>query len=322
MKYLSVQETAAHLTACESAEILIHRSPDGDCIGSGYALLYALRQMGKKARVVCHDPIPERYHFMLPEVQTLELFHPELIVAVDVADEKLLGDGLLEQYTGKIDLCIDHHISNTEYAEALCLDGQAAAAAQVLYAVLKEMPVTITKEIAACLYTGLATDTGCFMYDNVSPRTLRIAAEIMEQHPDIPYAQINRNMFIVKSMGRIRLDQLLAGQLESALDGQCMLICVTRSLMEEYGLDESELEGIAGFPLQVEGVQVGIVMKEREKGVFKVSMRSADWVNVSAICQTLGGGGHIKAAGCTINGSAEEAKRILIDAVAKGMAKA
>ncbi len=319
MKHRSVQETAQRLLQCESACILIHRSPDGDCIGSGYALAYALRQLGKKARVICNDPIPERYHFMLPEAETLELFQPERIISVDVADEKLLGDELQKQYAGKVDLCIDHHISNTEYAEELCLDGKAAAACQVVYEILTEMGVTITKEIAVCLYTGIATDTGCFMYDNVGARTLRIAADLMELHPEIPYAMINRNLFIVKSMGRIRLDQILVQQLESHLDGQCMVICVTQKLMQEYGIDDAELEGIAGFPLQVEGAQVGIVLKEREDGVFRVSMRSADWVNVSEICAALGGGGHVKAAGCTVSGSAEEAKRILVDAVAKGM---
>lgn len=322
MKHVSVQETAARLCACESAYILIHRSPDGDCIGSGYALQYALRSLGKKARVLCSDEIPARYHFMLPEAETLEMFYPDLIVSVDVADEKLLGDSLLEEYSGRVNLCIDHHISNTGYAEALCLDGKAAAACQVLYEILTEMSVTITKEIAVCLYTGIATDTGCFMYDNVGPRTLRIAAELMQVHPDIPYAKINRNMFVVKSMGRMKLDSILSGQLESYLDGKCMLVCITQKLMQEYGIEDSELEGIAGFPLQVEGAEVSIVMKEREENVFRVSMRSADQVNVSEICQSLGGGGHIKAAGCTVTGTPEEVKQILTEAVTKGMAKA
>lgn len=322
MKERTVKETAQRLLQCESAYILIHRSPDGDCIGSGYALLYALRSLGKKARVLCSDAIPERYHFMLPEAETLEMFYPDLIVSVDVADEKLLGDSLLEEYEGRTDLCIDHHISNTGYAKELCLDGKAAAACQVVYEILREMPVTITKEIAACLYTGMATDTGCFMYDNVGPRTLHIIAELMEAHPDIPYASINRQMFVVKSMGRMKLDGILTNQLERYLDGACTLVCVTQKLMQEYGIDDAELEGIAGFPLQVEGTEVSVVMKEREDGAFRVSMRSADRVNVSAICQTLGGGGHVKAAGCTVSGTAEEAKRILLDAVTKGMAKA
>ncbi len=319
MRELTVKETAARLLEAESAYILIHRSPDGDCIGSGYALALALRSLGKKARVFCSDPIPERYHFMLPKAETLEHFEPDMIISADVADEKLFGDELLKQYEGKTDLCIDHHISNSGYAKELCLDGKAAAACQVVYEVLQAMNISLTREMAVCLYTGIATDTGGFMHDNISPRTLRIIADIMEQYPDIPYSIINRNMFIVKSMGRMQLDKVLTEQLESYADGKCMLVCVTKELIEKYGIDDGELDGIAGFPLQVEGTEVSVVMKEREKGVFRVSMRSVDKVNVSRICMTFGGGGHIKAAGCSIKGTAEEAKKLLVEAVMKGM---
>lgn len=321
MKELTVKETAKRLLEAGDAYILIHRSPDGDCIGSGYALAMALRSIGRRAKVLCSDIISERYRFMLPKEDTADNFEPDIIISVDVADEKLLGDDLLDQYAGKVDLCIDHHISNMCYAKELCLDGKAAAACQVVYEILKEMGICITKEMAICLYTGIATDTGCFMYDNVSPDTLRITAEIMEQHNDIRYSVINRNMFIVKSMGRMKLDSILTEQLESYLDGKCILVCITKELIDKYNIEESELEGIAGFPLQVENAQVGIVMKEREENTFRISMRSADNVNVSEICKKFGGGGHIKAAGCSIKSTAEEAKIMLIEAVMKGMQK-
>lgn len=319
MKEVSVKEAAKRLLDAESAVIIIHRSPDGDCIGSGYALAMALRSLGKKAKVICNDEIPSRYHFMLPKEETLEYFEPDIIIASDVADEKLFGDNIFEQYAGKVDLCIDHHISNSGYAKELCLDGKAAAACQVVYEILNEMNIPITKEIAVCLYTGIATDTGCFMYSNTGSRTLRIVAEIMEQHPDINYSNINRAMFVVKSMGRMQLDKIMTEQLESYLDGKCMVVCITKELMEKYSIDDSELEGVSGFPLQVEGTEVSIVLKERETGVFRVSMRSADWVNVSAICQNFGGGGHVKAAGCSIEGTADRAKKLLVEAVRKGM---
>lgn len=319
MKEVSVKEAAKRLLDAESAVIIIHRSPDGDCIGSGYALAMALRSLGKKAKVICNDEIPSRYHFMLPKEETLEYFEPDIIIASDVADEKLFGDNIFEQYAGKVDLCIDHHISNSGYAKELCLDGKAAAACQVVYEILNEMNIPITKEIAVCLYTGIATDTGCFMYSNTGSRTLRIVAEIMEQHPDINYSNINRAIFVVKRMGRMQLDKIMTEQLESYLDGKCMVVCITKELMEKYSIDDSELEGVSGFPLQVEGTEVSIVLKERETGVFRVSMRSADWVNVSAICQNFGGGGHVKAAGCSIEGTADRAKKLLVEAVRKGM---
>ncbi len=319
MNALGIKETAERLLDCDYAYILIHRSPDGDCIGAGYALLYALRAMGKKARVYCSDEIPERYRFMLPECETLDEFQPEIIISVDIADEQLFGDNL-SCFKGKVDLAIDHHISNTGFAKETCLDGKAAAACQVIYEIFREMGVEITREIAVCLYTGIATDTGCFMYDNAGARTHAIAGEIMAMHPDIPYGIINRNMFTVKSMGRMKLDAILAGRLESYFDGRCTLVCVTKPMIDEYAIRDADLEGIAGFPLQVEGAEVGVVLKEREAGVFRVSMRSADKVNVSEICASLGGGGHIKAAGCSVSGTEEEAKAVILGAVAKGLA--
>lgn len=319
MQQLTMEETAKWLKSCEDAYILIHQSPDGDCVGAGYALAQMLHQMGKRASVHCSDPIPERYQFMLPKEQPQEVFEPKCIIAVDVADVKLLGSRIKEKYGASVDLCIDHHISNVEYAKALLLNGKASATCEILYALSKLLPVTITDAIAVCLYTGIATDTGCFQYDNVGADTHRAVAALMECCPTVRYSWINRQMFAVKSIGRLQLEQLLIDRLERYLDGKCILICVTQEFLKKFHVDEAELDGIAGFPLQVEGAEVGITMKEREPGKFRISMRSADQVNVSAICQTLGGGGHIKAAGCLVCGTAEEAREKLLQAVTEGL---
>lgn len=316
MKQLTMEETAQWLMQCEDAYILIHQSPDGDCVGAGYALAEMLCQMGKRASVHCNDPIPNRYQFMLPEQQTQTEFAPQCIITVDVADPKLLGK--LEGTLGKaVDLCIDHHNSNVEYAANRYLDGGASATCEILYALAKLLPVTITRHIAECLYTGIATDTGCFQYDNVSALTHHTAAALMECYPEGRYCWINRKMFAVKSFGRLKLEQLLIDHLESYLDGKCILICITQAFLQQFEVDEAELEGIAGFPLQVEGVEIGITMKEKEPGKFRISMRSADQVDVSAICQMLGGGGHLKASGCFLTGTADKVRKMLLDAAAK-----
>lgn len=169
------------------------------------------------------------------------------MLAVDVADPKLLGS-LQEPYGSRVDLCIDHHISNTGYAARLCLDGQAAAACQVLYEIMQFLPVQMTQHLATCLYTGMATDTGCFQYDNTGARTHQIVAELMTQCPAVPYGRINRNLFAVKSLGRLQMEKMLTDQLESHLGGACMMICVTQALLKQFGVAESELDGVAGFP--------------------------------------------------------------------------
>lgn len=318
MQQLTLEETARWLTQCEDAYILIHQSPDGDCVGAGYALAEMLHQMGKRASVHCSDPIPERYQFMLPKGVPQEPFAPKCIIAVDVADPKLLGK--LESLFGKaVDLCIDHHSSNVEYAANRYLDSAASATCEILYQLTQLLSVTITDEIAVCLYTGIATDTGCFQFDNVSAETHRVVASLMECCPQVRYSWINRQMFAVKSFGRLQLEQLLIDRMESYLGGKCILICVTQEFLRQFEVDEAELDGIAGFPLQVEGAEVGITMKEKEPGKFRISMRSADQADVSAICRTLGGGGHVKASGCSLAGTAAEVRRKLLDAVAKGL---
>ncbi len=313
---MNIAETAAWLQTCEQAMILIHQSPDGDCIGSGYALAALLRLMGKHAVVRCSDPIAACYAFLTQDGEDTVDESIAAVISVDVADRKLLGD-LDAVYGDRVQLAIDHHMTHRAFAAECCLYSQAAAACEIVYAIAKQLPVAMTEQIACCLYTGIATDTGCFQFDNVTPNTLRAAADLMEQFPDVRYAQINRAMFAVKSMGRLHLEQKLTDQMRSYFNGKCIIICITLEFLQTYGMDQAEVDGLARFPLQVEGAEVGITLKERETNVFKISMRSADRVDVAAICKQFGGGGHIKAAGCLIEGTAEEVIQKLTDAVGR-----
>ena len=320
MQKLDFQQTAEFLRNCEDAYILIHQSPDGDCIGSGYSLQAVLRRMGKRAKVLCADPIPSRFDFLLP-AEPEEEFEPKCIIAADVADPKLFGS-CFEQYRDCVDLCIDHHISNLHYAERTLLHPDAAAACEVLYGLYRFMDIPFTEQIAKCLYTGIATDTGCFKFDNTTAETHICAAEIMREFPDIRYGLINREMFDVKSPSRLRAEMLMLQAMEYYLDGRCAMICVTQELLAQTGMAENDAEGMANLPIQPEGVEVGVTLREREPNVYKISLRSAKDVNVSAICQTLGGGGHVKAAGCLLKGTLEEVKAALLEAVRKGMKQA
>ena len=169
-----------------------------------------------------------------------------------------------------------------------------------------------------CLYTGIATDSGCFKFECTTPRAHEIAAE-MKRTYDINFAKINRNMFDVKSRGRMKLDAQLTDLMEEYLDGRVVIICITQEKMKELGVAMEELEGFAPKTIQLEGTEVGILMRERDDGVFKCSFRSAEKVNVSQICQTLGGGGHARAAGCSASGEISEIKEYLVEAVRKAL---
>ncbi len=313
---IDFNSAAEMLKNCKSAYILIHQSPDGDCIGAGTALYYILRGMGKKARVICSDTIPKRYDFMHEEYAEEE-FEPELIIAADVADEKLLGK-YKEVYGGKVDLCIDHHISNTGYAKNTLVRPDASAACEVVYELIKILNVDIDDKLTKCIYTGIATDTGCFKYENTTARCHEIVAEL-KRISDVNFAWINRIMFDVKSRGRLKMESMAVDSMEHFLDGKCTMISITMEMLEKMDVDASELEGIAGIPLQVEGVEVGVTIKQRDEDSYKISMRSANDANVSEICSLLGGGGHIKAAGCLLHGSLEDVKKQIIEAVAKGL---
>lgn len=315
--YIGYSEAETFLRNCEDAVIITHQSPDGDCIGAGYGLKDILAELGVRSRVVCSDEIPQRYSFMTDGIEN-EDFEPKTIIAVDIADTKLMGR-YEEIYGSKVQLCIDHHESNKNYAEMTLLRPKATAACEVIYNLAKYMEVNISIHCATCLYTGIATDSGCFKYDCTTPRAHEIAAEMKRCYNEINFARINRYMFEVKTKGRMILEAKFSDLMEDYIGGKLVIVAVTMDMMENMGISAPEMEGLAPITLQLEDTEVGVLMREREPGEFKCSFRSADEINVSEICQTLGGGGHAKAAGCTIKGNVETAKAAVIAAVEKAL---
>ena len=313
--FIGFSEAEVFLRNCKDAVIVIHQNPDGDCIGAGFGLKDILAELGVRSRVVCHDEIPSRYDF-ITSVGLGEEFAPQTVIAVDIADNKLMGR-YNEVYGERVQLCIDHHISNKDYAEKTLLRGNAAAACEVIYDLAKYMGVKITEHCATCLYTGIATDSGCFKYDCTTPRSHEIAAEMMRCY-NINFARINRYMFDVKSAGRMKLESKITEIMETYLGGKLNIITVTKQIAEDMGIDMDELEGFAPITIQLEKSEVGIFIRERDND-FKCSFRSANDVNVSQICQTLGGGGHAKAAGCSMTGELSDIKKQLIEAVERAI---
>ena len=259
--------------------------------------------------VVCPDKIPEKFGYLIKEY---EAFEPETVVAVDIADEKLLGS-LYDRYSGRIALCIDHHSSNTKYAEMLYLEADAAAACECIYNVINELGTKITPYMASCLYTGIATDTGCFKFSNTTPRSHRYAAELIEKGAD--YGEINRVMFEVKSRGRIAMERKVLENIEFYYGGRCAVITVTRDMIKETGCPLGDLDGVTAMSRQIEGVQIGVTIKEKPDGKYKVSLRTFEPYNAADICAVFGGGGHIRAAGCEFSCDIESAKRQLLSAI-------
>lgn len=312
---ISLRDAADRLRKMEDVYILSHQSPDGDTLGSAAALCRALRSMGKRAQFFCSDEIPEKYDYLFENLEE-QHFAPGNIVSVDIADVQLFGKRL-SRYAERVDLCIDHHGSNTGYASDYVVCPEAAATTEMIYDIMQFLGVPIDTASASCIYTGISTDTGCFKYTNATPRTYRIAAEMMEKGVDA--ARINRLMFDVKSRARMEIERRVLDTMEFFLEDACAIICVTRKMVEESGAGEGDMDGLAAMPRQVEGVLVGITLREKEDSVFKISVRTTRKIDASAICVRFGGGGHPAAAGCVLQGDPQTVKQRLIEAVSEEM---
>ncbi len=314
-KKLNLRGVCRFLKTHDDYIILTHISPDGDTLGSAYALALGLRSIGKRAMVVCNDEIPPKYDYFVKRA-ALKSFDYKTIIAVDVADAKLLGS-LYEGYEDKIELTIDHHISNTHYAKNLYLDASASATAECIYEILKKLRIKISLLMATALYTGIATDTGCFKYSNVTPKTHQIAAELIRIGVDS--ADINRRMFETKSRGRLELEKMVLDAAEFCFADCCMVLTVTSEMQEKSGCEPSDLEGVAAISRTVEGVKIGVSIKQHYKDTYKISFRTYPPFDASLIAKKLGGGGHKAAAGCTVEGTLDFVKQQVIGAVGEAI---
>ena len=311
MRKVTLGNVARILRERDNILILTHQCPDGDTLGSAYALCAALQSMGKQARVVCSDEIPAKYKFLQKGVKN-QAFAPGLILAVDVADAKLLGKNL-SQYADRVELAVDHHKSNTFFAENTYVDTKASAVCEIIYELLMMLEVGFTTEIAICIYTGITTDTGCFMYSNVTQKTHRIAALMMGLN--VKAAEINRIMFGTKSRARMEIEREALDNLAYHFDGRCALITITKEMLSRTGVDESDIEGLTSLPRQIEGVKVALTLRELGDGQWKYSVRTMPEVDAAALCGNFGGGGHKEAAGCHYTGTMDEAKNAMLACV-------
>lgn len=309
MKQITLNEAASLLLEHDNFKILTHTYPDGDCLGCGYALAFILRQLGKKANVAVDGNLPSKFTYLVKNYEEQD-FVPEYIVSVDVAAPQLLGESVM-QGVDHIDLCIDHHGTNSLEADHRYVDDTAAAAAEIIWQLTQLMPVTLDEDIAAGIYTGISTDTGCFVYTNTTPRTHQIAAAVM---PFCDWRMINSINFVIKSRAKVKMERMIYKTMEFYADGKCAIVYTTLAMCEALGAGDDEMEGLASIPRCIEGVAMGITMREKEGGIFKISVRTNDNVDAAEFCKQFGGGGHPAASGCSIEGDLDTVKKILIDA--------
>lgn len=305
---MNIKECAAWLAGHDNILLLTHVRPDGDTLGGAAALCSALRRTGKKAALFDNPDITPKYLKYVSGYITPG-FDYACTAAVDVAEAHMLPSG----FSGEVDLCIDHHPSNSHYAAELLLDGGKASCGEIVLELIKELCGGVTAEEASLLYMAVSTDCGCFRYANVTSETFAAASELLSFGADVK--RLNFDLFRQVSRARMTLEGSILSGLKYLFDGKVVAATVTCKMMRDACATENDCDDIAGIPGKVEGCVVSLVIRELEDNKCKVSVRSNETFDSSALCARFGGGGHKMASGCTIEASPEDTLRLLAAAI-------
>jgi phosphoesterase RecJ-like protein len=310
---MNIGETARWFKERDNFLVLTHRRPDGDTLGCAAGLVQGLLRAGKTAYILRNPEATARYTTYVEKHWAPDGFTPSVVVAVDIASRELFPvNG--KAYEDKIDLCIDHHPSNTRYAPLLYLDAAKSSCGEIIYELLLELSGDLDSETATSLYVAVSTDTGCFQYVNTNANTLRTAAALVDA--GAPIGEVNRELFRKKAKSRVLIEALITSGMEFYFDGAVAIATITRDMMTQTGAGENELDDVAAIPGSIEEVIVGITIREMTGPEdCKVSVRSTPLVNSNDLCARFGGGGHATAAGFSLSVNVAEMKRRLLEAL-------
>jgi len=306
---MKTSETAKLLLSKDEYLILTHTNPDGDTLGSAAALCHALRRAGKTAYLFPNSEVTDKYCPFVEPYLAPDRYAGKFTVAVDIAAETLLPRG----FSGKVELCIDHHPSNTKYAAKSLIAPSKASCGEIVLQVIKAMNGSIDKQEADLLYIAVSTDCGCFLYSNTAAETLRAAAELLDCGAD--NASLNTILFRKISRARMMLEGMIYSGMDFYRDGRISVATVTQSMLRSSGAREDDLDDISALAGKAEGSILGVTIREKEDGSSRISLRSSPEVDCSEICAVFGGGGHAMAAGCTIQSPPERAKEMLLEVI-------
>lgn len=311
---ISLAEAGKCLSDAKNIIITAHVNPDGDAIGSSLGLMHGLRAVGKNAQVILDDDIPAMFS-VLPGYETIQpikenqVLECDLLVVLDASVDRL--GRVFDTVKRKSVLNLDHHISNDDHAEFLYLDSERAATAEIVCQLFKQMKWKFSLAAAMSLYTGIATDCGFFRYSNTTPMTMSLASELLEAgvKPNIISEALEQ-----KSYSLVQAMATAMQTIELSSQGRVAGIFLNQTLTASM----DSTEGFIDMVRVIEGVDVAVLLKCVEENVCRVSMRSKG-VDVSRIAMQFGGGGHIRAAGCTLHMSFEEGKQQILFAIDKAV---
>ena len=325
-KTLSLDELCLSLCENKKTLIMFHVRADADAVGSAFALRELLRLMGIQSYCVCSDELPEKLAFLTDGTQWSVLLEDDMrldyerIISVDSASPAQLGD-LFNRLHKDIDIMIDHHASGTPYA-ANYIDPSASATGEIIYRIANRLLdmgkiEDIPQRVLSCVYAAISGDTGGFRFANATPDTYSLSAELIDLGVD--HAEINRLLFSSKSMTQILVEGEAARRIKTCNDGKIAWISIPYSLREELSASDEHLETVIDIARSLEGVEVALAIRENaDRTTYRVSMRSATDFDVSYVCARFGGGGHKRAAGCTVTAAnIVEAEQKVISEIAR-----
>lgn len=310
----TINDIFKEINKAQKIVLLTHQNPDGDAIGSTMAMYIYLKKIKKEVEVI----IPsfsknfENVPFIreAKEIGTIDKY--DLAIALDCATMRLLNGWSQYFYDATERIVIDHHSSNSMFGDINYVDPSSPACAQILYDIFKYKKIEIDSDMAKCIITGIITDTGGFQYSGINSQTFEIASEFIEKGINIP--QIYKEVLSTHTKTSFELRKIAIDRLEFLDDGKVTFTYITKKDEDKVNAQTGDYEGIVNVGKEIEGVEVSIFLHEQDDGM-KASLRSNSYVNVSDVCLMFGGGGHIRAAGATMQGTPEEIKNKILKEV-------
>lgn len=313
----SLIEIAQVLREKQSILLTAHIMPDGDSIGSLLGLGLALRSANLCVTMFSADEVPGRYSFLCGSEQIIIGTIPEkvfdLVVTLDCSDH-LRVLPIWENIKGNEIINIDHHPTNKLFGKMNYVDAKAAATGEIVFALLKEMSIPLNEDVAAALYVAISTDTGSFKFESTTANTHRIVAELLEAGASP--REITPIVFDLRTRAAICVLNQALSTLQFSDDKKIAWVALTEHEMRKCAAKDEDLDGVVNYAKNIEGVEVGVLFREKADGTVKVGLRSR-YVDVGQLAATLGGGGHARAAGCSLEMTLEQAVQTVISAVAK-----
>ncbi|BCJ85308.1 DHH family phosphoesterase [Effusibacillus dendaii] len=317
-----LQEAADFIRQNDRFLLVTHVQPDGDAFGSTLGFAHLLEALGKQVVIAAEEPVPGKFQF-LPGSNKIQICSSisekfSTVVALDCGDFRRLGSCADLLLPDAAVLNIDHHKTNDLFGKANLVDLDAAATSQIVYDLAGFLRVSVGLPMAICLYTGIMTDTGGFRYSNTTVAVHRIVGDLLEIGV-APY-EIADRLLETLTWAQAQLIREALGTLQRDSSGQVAWIAVKRDLLDRLGARDEDVEGLVSYARNIQGVEVGILFREKEDGSVKVSLRSKYRVDVGQIALFYGGGGHARAAGCSLHSSIEQAQTDVLAKVSEWLA--